>query len=1311
MVAGFYFMKKIRTLRKTLLIAVNLALDLLLAVTGSFVALSSSIMSAGSNVNYDADFLYTDSNGHKYKCYERESADGEVEIAWGGSTDEDIEELNVPSTVSNGVRSFDVTSVAQGGFRYCKFGKINLPDTIVNIEEEAFAYCVNITEFVLPYGVTEIKNSTFIDCRSMVNFFYKNSSGVVSVTNDKVTSVGDHAFNNCVALNDFTCSTKLTYFGKSCFKNCNTLTRFYFPSKTETENNITVESYAFADCSNLEWVYFEENMHFIDDYAFVDCLDSMVFHYGYEGEYPGDPEYTQYWRRKRLESNNTAIYKIIEDHIVILQSNEYPGLKYTIEDVDRYLDCSQSSNSILVVDGSKGKYAVTYQWVAPSINVPNYWNPTTGALEIPGSLTIDGHEYPLKVINVETFKNKPQIKSVKFNSGLVQICRRAFVQSDQITSLDFTDCDTLIEISNSVFNECGEGTTNEFVTSLTLPNSVQYIGSYAFYAFRKVSHLSFKVHDDQPGSLKVLGGYSFGRLGEFYKAPTVDVVLPCTLDDSAAVAANINAKQDYETGKENYNSVNWAAVGPYVFGAEKKDWFSCVRSITMEECTHYKDEEHPENGTIHEDAKCSLAPNAFNRATYVYKFVSSSNLYMIGNEVFKNNTQLRECFLSVTKAAASGKKYPWGTKYADGNSFEKGLFTGDGSARSELVIYLNGDEPGQYSTITNDNNTQHVYWNAEYAASYVSDFGWDKTSADVSHNRSHIPTYTIDDFTDNSVLYWKPNKTGTGGQFVDAPVSKDDYESGIIALAKTKGQDEYTVVRYFTKDGNRREEIDLSLINDTAHGNISSKIKTIGDEAFGRNDTKHLGLYFILPDCVETISERAFYRMSTKDLAKNNFNTGDNVGVRIVTYRTGGVVQPSQAIYDAAKQDCATNAANNAVTQSYCSLPSGLKKIGRNAFYNNLFCSVSLGANLEKIGIGAFFTQNDVKASTVRAKNSSMTVATNSNYEVINNGLYTKGASKTLLYQEQNHTGTLSVASGTLAIAMYACAGTGYSKISLNSSLKTIYGSAFAYNFNLEEVEGGEGLEYISAVAPGDELYSSSLPFDNIDFRDRMDNEYRAKIEAQMCAFQNCTKLSTINFKEMTNLKKIGTGAFRACTALEDCAGGDSYSYYKYDGSSTTLIETVTTGVIDLTPCENLKVIGREALGNSKKIKYLHLPYRNGDLSVGRDAADAPFLSQDNQGKIFGADSKPAILIGDNADRSCTKVNYTYAAKYLGSKWSNVWFGSSKVYYHVTPANAETEILSSGSVSDLGYWTEKDGGGYLLFDTEAAAEKYFNVRQ
>ena len=218
---------------------------------------------AGANISNQADFTYT-YNGNVFVCYHRESLPGEVEIGWGGNVETQMDNLSVPETVTHENVDYTVTAVVQGGFRYCQFKTIDLPDTITHIGEESFAYCTRMEKFVLPYGVTEIKASTFIDCRAMVNFFYKDATGNVVVTNDKVTSIGDHAFDSCISLTDFTCSTVLTNFGTCCFQNVDSISHFYFPSKTgtgENINNITVGSYAFADCDSLSWVYFESNLH------------------------------------------------------------------------------------------------------------------------------------------------------------------------------------------------------------------------------------------------------------------------------------------------------------------------------------------------------------------------------------------------------------------------------------------------------------------------------------------------------------------------------------------------------------------------------------------------------------------------------------------------------------------------------------------------------------------------------------------------------------------------------------------------------------------------------------------------------------------------------------------------------------------------------------------------------------------------------------------------------------------------------------------------------------------------------------------
>ncbi len=1296
-VTGFYFMKKFKGIGIAKL-ALIFAIFLSTALTASLTALTASMLRAGANISTLSDFNYEDNNGHIFKCYHRESLPGEVEIGWGGDVSEQIDTLNVPETVSDGHTNYTVTAVVQGGFRYCQFRKINLPGTITHIEEEAFAYCTRLEEFVLPYHVTEIKPSTFIDCRAMLHFFYNDSSHNVVVTNSKVTSIGDHAFDSCISLTDFTCSTVLTHFGYSCFQNCEALSRFYFPSKTGTGsniNNITVESYAFADCENLTWVYFESNLSEVDDYAFVNCHTDMVFHYGYEGTYPGDPTYQPMWRRKRLSSNTTNIYPIEGDHIVILQSNEYPGLKYTIENVDRYLDADKDGRQVIkIIDHNDGKYAVIYQWNAPIITVANYYNVVTKALEIPGSLTFDGVDYPLKVINTETFANHASdIKSVKFNNGLVQICKRAFYKCNEIESLDFSQCDTLKEISNDIFNHKNSGTVNNVMTTLTLPNSLEFIGKYAFYAFRKIEYLSFKTHADQSCNLKTLAGFSFGRIGEYYTEPKIDIVLPCTLNDTYAVQANIN----YEEG--DYNSTNFAAIAAYCFGASVNGQYSAVKRITMEPCTHA----HASDMSW----RCSVAPNAFNRAKYLTKFVANDNMCLVGNEAFKNCESLREIFLTTTKAAATGYPVPFGTDKANGSAFKESIISGASNSKAlECVIYLDGNAPGNINTLS---GVDAIYWNAEKSVTYATDFGYTSgatadSNYEWTHSRSAIPTIYNTDFNFNSgsILYYKPS-TGT---FLDeAPSTLTDYNSGIIVFAKAKNSDNYTVVRYFTDDSHVTKEIDLSQIVHPTLGNISSKITAIGPEAFAKSDgSRKSGYYFILPDSVTTIDERAFFHKANNskkaDLAVN--------GVRLVTYRdhTTGDIQPSNSVYSSTVSTCNSNDNNDNNRYNniigYCNLPSAVNHIGRNAFYNNLFGTVTINGSLSFLGKSAFYSQPDTSGKNGRSKLSTITMAANSNFNVVNGGIYYTGTNSMLLYQAQNITGTLTIPSGTKAVAMSGCAGTSYNKITINNDMKTIYGAGFQHNIKLTEIEGGTGLKYIGGYEPDDEVYDATMPFDNIDYRNRYDSGVRGKKASSLAAFQDNPVLATVNFKAMTSLEKIGHAAFRNCANLEQCAGGDSYSYYSYNGS-TSLIETVSTGVLDLSPCTSLRVIGRDCF-TSKKIKYVHLPATNGSLSVGRDATDFPWFSNDGNGGAIFSGHTPAFLVGDNADHTYTSVTYTWAYKNARNRWSTIWYGKSDVYYHVSSA---ADILTSGVVSAVKYWTEKPGGGYILFTDQANAQSYF----
>ena len=1068
------------------------------------------------------------------------------------------------------------------------------------------------------------------------------------------------------------------------------------------------------------WVYFEENLNDVEDHAFVDCNSGLVLHYGYDGTYPGDPTFngTSKWREKYIATNLTDLIPIESDHVVMLRG-QYPGLIFSIKREDIYRDCwrsngksgAQANHNVKIYDtnGGANKYASVYQWIEPTTSVEGYYNVGTGDLTIPNTVRFDEVDYPVRVIESRAFEDKTQITSLTFKSNLIQICNRAFYKCTGVNSISFSECTSLKEIGNGIFFDAqthvsqANNPTNG-ISSLTLPNSLEYVGKYAFYNLKNCLSLSFKTNPDAATNLKVIGGYAFANMGYVNNSGSIVVTIPSTLDDSAAKNANINVTENYMSNKNNYNAENYAAVGPYSFGStynnDNKTW-SAISSITMD-------------ATTNSSLSCSLAPNAFARAIHLTRFKANDNLYLMGSDVFKDCKKLKEVFLTTAKAAASGKNYPWGTK-DEGNSYDQGVFNTGKDAIPDLVVYIDGaTAPGRLDTMTENTGTK-VRWNSEQPSSFINQYG-DTTDTNIleTYNRTCYPTlYNIDYDTEGNILYYNPSSK----TFVGAPTNEAQYNDGVIVFAK-QSNNKYTAVKYFTDDSNDVKEIDLTgITKDTT--DISANLTTIGPEAFATHKAKtDFALYIILPDTVTEIKERAFYKRCGNDGSELEAVTN---GTRIVTYKSGGTIKaPDGTTYAAAKSFCETKAAgdNNAKKENvgYCILPNSVTRIEKNAFYGNIFGSVVVEGTLTYLGKSAFTTyQNN---DTYIQKLTSISIGTSTNFEVTDNGIYYKGnlSYKTLLYLAQGFNGALTLPSNTKAIGMHAAAGGKLTSLTINDSLTTIYGNAFRSCRSLTTVNVNDTntLQYISSMpSSGDPfIYDTANPcYDITDMVDRLYDYYEYSI-SDVAAFRDCTKLKTLNFKKLTSLKKIGHFAFYNNKLLDTMVGTDKYSYYSYTPASggnpasyPVIVEDKSDGILDLSPCTNLRVIGQEAFGECYKIKYAHLPYTDGQLYVSRDP-ERPYgngtNAQDSK-QLFNKVSGIRILVGDKAIKACSQVITTTEVK---SHYSNVWYGSNTIYFY---AANDADLLTNSSAGAVRYWTKKAGGGYILFSDYANAHAYFTA--
>jgi len=150
------------------------------------------------------DFTYTNNNGT-------------ITITgYKGSSDVII----IPSTI-NGL---PVTSIGADAFIWQRFTSVTIPDSITNIEYEAFGECKLLTSVTIPNSVTTIGARTFAGCDSLTNVTVPNS----------ITSIEQSAFNLCISLNGLTIPNSVTNIGGAAFGWCTSLTSVTFPNSVTT---------------------------------------------------------------------------------------------------------------------------------------------------------------------------------------------------------------------------------------------------------------------------------------------------------------------------------------------------------------------------------------------------------------------------------------------------------------------------------------------------------------------------------------------------------------------------------------------------------------------------------------------------------------------------------------------------------------------------------------------------------------------------------------------------------------------------------------------------------------------------------------------------------------------------------------------------------------------------------------------------------------------------------------------------------------------------------------------------------------------
>ena len=133
---------------------------------------------------------------------------------------------------------------------------ITIPNSVVEIGENAFGGCSGITSIVIPPEVTVIKDNTFQNCSGITTIIIPNT----------IESIGNSAFSGCSKIMSLTIGNKVTSIGNYTFANCSALLAVTIPNSTKS-----IGEKAFYECSRLETITLGTNLETLGNYAFEDC--------------------------------------------------------------------------------------------------------------------------------------------------------------------------------------------------------------------------------------------------------------------------------------------------------------------------------------------------------------------------------------------------------------------------------------------------------------------------------------------------------------------------------------------------------------------------------------------------------------------------------------------------------------------------------------------------------------------------------------------------------------------------------------------------------------------------------------------------------------------------------------------------------------------------------------------------------------------------------------------------------------------------------------------------------------------------------
>lgn len=448
-------------------------------------------------------------------------------------------------TLSDGL-----TTLGESAFASCRLleGTLVLPEGVKVIPGKAFAYCGSLEAVVFGSNVSTIGANAFTDCKKLTAIELPAS----------VTEVGEYAFASCTAVTKLTLGSGLQQVAPYAFSELSLLEELVLPDTVKT-----VGEGAFYNCEALSSITLGTGIEMLDLGAFLGtavwesatnevyvgrwflgCKDNTVTSLNLREDTVGIANFA-------LFGNKTLTDLILPNSVKIIGNAAFAGTKLNnvvigsgVEVIGEqaFATCQNLSTVIL------GSYDFDEGELAESSlkKIGDYAFKDClllDSIEIPSSVTVVGtHAFRdsgiFKKAEDVVYAGKWLVDftekfsgEVNVKNGTVGIANYAFYKCTALTSISMPN--TVKYVGRAAFYKCTE------LTSVTLPNTLEVIEEYTFYHCDSLKLFSL------PPMLRSIGRSAFYKCATSYPTNNDGSLVPDDGDETLVIPGSVSSIGDY----------------------------------------------------------------------------------------------------------------------------------------------------------------------------------------------------------------------------------------------------------------------------------------------------------------------------------------------------------------------------------------------------------------------------------------------------------------------------------------------------------------------------------------------------------------------------------------------------------------------------------------------------------------------------------------------------------------------------------------------------------------------------------------------